>query len=367
MSVVVLQTTIPAYRQRVFDLLYDRLSGDLELLAGSEYFDPTLKLEIDHPRLDLVANHFLLGRRMLWQSGVFGRVVHSDVAVLELNPRILSSWPILIARRLTRRRTLLWGHAWPRSGKRSRSEPIRHLMRSFASGVIVYTERQADELRRRMPGKPVYAAPNALYPRELRWTQRRASATNVLFVGRLVEAKKPGLLLDAFLGVIDELPPEMDLVFVGDGPLRAQLGELATASDAGDRVRFVGAVTRYDQLRELYESALVSVSSGYAGLSLIQSFWFGVPAIIARDELHSPEIEAAEVDENCVFVDSGSVETLGRALASVASQRETWLRRRESIAERCADRYALETMADRIVDALALDGQLRPHTRSSAS
>lgn len=367
MSVIVLQTTIPAYRQGFFDLLSDRLSGELEILAGQEYFDPTLRLELDHHRVALVDNHFLLGRRLLWQSRVFAHIARCDIAVLELNPRILSSWPILVARLLMRRRTLLWGHAWPRSGRRSSSEPIRHLMRSLASGVIVYTELQADELRRRMPGKPVYPAPNALYPRELRWTQRQASATNVLFVGRLVEAKKPGLLLEAFLSIIDELPPTMDLVFVGDGPLRAQLGERAATSDARDRVRFAGAETRYDRLREHFESALVSVSSGYAGLSLIQSFWFGVPAIVARDEPHSPEIEAAEEGGNCVFVKSDSVDELGRALVTVASQRETWLSRRESIAERCTNRYSLETMVDRIVAALALDEQPRPGARFPAS
>jgi glycosyltransferase involved in cell wall biosynthesis len=226
-------------------------------------------------------------------------------------------------------------------------------LRRLASGVIVYTDRQAAELRRRMPGTAVTAAPNALYRRDSPIAARTVeSATAVLYIGRLVEAKKPRLLLDAFATVVDRLSAGTDLVFVGDGPLRQELASAAAGAGIADRVRFLGEVNAYDNLAEIFAGGLVTVCPGYAGLSIIQSYWFGVPTVIARDEPHSPEIEAAVEGENAIFVASNSVIELGDALERVAAERERWLARHDAIARACVKRYSLEAMVDAIVSAV---------------
>ena len=74
---------------------------------------------------------------------------------------------------------------------------------------------------------------------------------------------------------------------------------------------------------KVFGAAIVNVCPGYAGLSITQSYWFGVPTIIGRDELHSPEIEAAIDGENTVFFESDSVADLGRTLETVVGERES--------------------------------------------
>jgi glycosyltransferase involved in cell wall biosynthesis len=357
MKVTCVQCEAPAYRQGVFDLLAERLPGEFTLLAGPDYFDHKGRLALTHPDLRPATNHFLLGRRLLWQSGIWRSALGADVTILELNPRILSGWVILATRRILGRRTLVWGHAWPRGGVETRSDGLRHAMRSLASGVVVYTNLQATELRRRMPEAPVRAAPNALYSRRDNPVGPRSpeAATNVVYVGRLIELKKPRLLLDAYASVADSLPTTMDLVFVGEGPLRASLEEAAAEARIADRVRFLGEVVDYDLLAEAYSEALVSVCPGYAGLSITQSFWFGVPAIIARDDPHSPEIEAAVEGFNTVFASSDSATDFGRALLEVANARNEWIARGEEIAADCADSYSLETMVDGLMAAIMND------------
>ena len=110
-----------------------------------------------------------------------------------------------------------------------------------------------------------------------------------------------------------------------------------------DRVRFAGHVSDFETLSSYYWNALVSVSPGYAGLSLIQSHWFGVPMIIARDEPHAPEIEAAIEGENAVLVTSDS-STRARRCAGRASSTlgSSGLARGPAIAARCVERYAIE-------------------------
>jgi glycosyltransferase involved in cell wall biosynthesis len=336
------------------DALAQRFGDAFTLLSGVEYFDPTIRLEASPECLRLVRNHFLVGRKVLWQRGACRPVIASDTAILELNPRILSSWVILLARKLLGRPTVLWGHAWSRKGPASRSDAIRQGMRRLASAVVVYTETQAGELSARMPGAVVRAAPNALYPLRLAGAAPPPGAPrDVVFVGRLVKAKKPDLLLEAFVAAAPDLPDDLRLVFVGGGPLEGQLAAAAGRLAPG-RVLFVGPTYEFEKLRALYSTALVSVSPGYAGLSLIQSLWFGVPLIVARDEAHSPEIEAAIEGENAVFCDSDSAGSLRDALVEVANARTAWEGRRAAIAQACAARYSLEGMVESLVAVVDL-------------
>lgn len=226
-------------------------------------------------------------------------------------------------------------------------------MRRLASGIVVYTDTQAEELSRRMPGTDIRSAPNGLYSRELAVsvTDTRP-ARHVLYVGRLVEKKKPMLLLEAFLAALPSLPEDSCLIFVGDGDLRQQLGRRAEVERAERRVRFEGNVSDFQTLRGLYWDALISVSPGYVGLSLIQSLWFGVPMIIARDEPHSPEIEAAHEGANAIMVGSDSTTLLSDAIVSAFDDRDTWVARGQSIARACVARYSVESTVGSIVEVI---------------
>jgi glycosyltransferase involved in cell wall biosynthesis len=349
-TVTLLQTTIPHYRVELFEALARRFGDGFALVAGVEYFDPTIRLvAMPGLRLATVRNRFFIGRKLLWQSGAWKRSVGADVVIAELNPRLVSTWAVLLTRRLLLRPTILWGHAWSRRGPHSPSDFVRQLMRRFADAIIAYSETQARQLRARMPGRTIVAAPNALYARAQQPSGVDGGRMrDFLFVGRLVEAKKPDLLVRAFGLAINDLPSETNLVFAGDGPLRAQLAATAERSPARDRIRFVGEVIAPNALSALYADALASVVPGYAGLSLIQSFWFGVPNLIAYDEPHSPEIEAAVPGHNASFFPSDSEEALRGALVRTAQDRDMWIQRREVIARECAQRYSIESMVESI-------------------
>jgi glycosyltransferase involved in cell wall biosynthesis len=337
----------------VWEELRARLDGALTVVAGEENFGGGVRLGAGTHSVRVVSNRFILGNRLVWQRGCVRELQKPQILVLELSPRILSSWLILLGRRMRRRPSVLFGHAWPRKGREARSDHVRQLLRRLADGIIVYTDSQARELAERMPGKLIRAAPNSLYSRALAVKDPdRRPARNVLFVGRLVPAKKPLLLVEAFHQAIPSLPEDATLVFVGDGPLRATIETEASRLGIADRVRCLGHIIEYERLRDLYANALVSVSPGYAGLSLTQSHWFGVPSIVARDEPHAPEIEAAEPGVNVVYVDSDSPGSLSRALVDVYTHREEWLARAPAIARSCVERYSLEAMVEAMVDVI---------------
>jgi glycosyltransferase involved in cell wall biosynthesis len=341
--VVLVQGALPDYRRLFVEGLRRSLEARLVIVTGESGFEPTVRLSRVDAETTLVRNVYLPGRRLLWQHGSVRPAVVAAVSIVDLNPRVLSTWATLAIRRLFGRPTIAWGHAWPRSGRGARSAPIRSLMKRLANDIVVYTHTEADALARLMPGKRIHAAPNGLYPasRAVQGPDARPGR-DVIYVGRLIESKKPPLLLEAFAGALRRLPDDSCLVIVGEGDLLPGLRDRARTLGIADRVRFTGHVNDFETLSSLYSNALVSVSPGYAGLSVIQSHWFGVPMIIARDEPHAPEIEAAVEGENAVLVESDSPTALSDALLQVFAERTRWLTRGPAIASRCVERYSIE-------------------------
>ena len=361
-QILLVLVAAPEYWQRPLALLTERLGARFRLLTGDSSWEPGVRTGVaDGPHVSRVRNRFLLGNRLVWQRGAFGPAVRADVAILDLNPRVLNTWLVLAVRRALHRPTVLRGHVWSRRGRHSRTEPVRNAQRRLADVLVTYTETEAREIRAKKADARVIAAPNALYGRdELGAAPTTRPPTDFIYVGRLVAVKKPRLLVEAFLAARDELPPETRLVLVGDGPERGGLESLAHASHGEDRIRFVGHLADLEKLRELYAEAIASVSPGYVGLSLIQSLGFGVPMVISRDEPHAPEIEAAIENVTSVMFETDSVEDLGRALVTLAREREHWAQRRTELAEFCSERYSAESMVDRLVEAVELARAVRP-------
>lgn len=349
---MLLQTAIPHYRQEVLTELCSALGDALLVLTGRQHVESSVQTEVevgDHLRL--IKNHFFLGGRLEWQSGMWRSVLRAEVVIIEGNPRILSSWFILAIRKLLRRGTVVWMHAWPRSGKNSRSDWIRHLMRLLADKIVVYTEQQARELRGKMPGRRIIAAPNALMRKASMGASTSVVPTNFIYVGRLVAAKKPLLAAEAFKLVLPSLPRDCCLLIIGAGPAEKQLQDFIVRNELQERILMPGHVSDENLLRCHYATAIASLSPGYVGLSITQSFAFGVPMIISRDEPHSPEIEAAQEGFNCRYFETDCIQSLADTLRQFIAERAVWQKRRQAIAESCAAHYSVEVMAERLVEA----------------
>ena len=352
MKVVLIQPFIGDYRQNVLNLLVENWGEDFQVFTGTNFFDPTVKTDVVlRKNLFRARNHFFLGRRLLFQTGLWKAALKADVLIMDMNPRNISNWLILFLRRWKKRKTVLWGHAWPRNGRDSRSDKLRGVLRGLGDVILCYTETQAQELRAIMPHTKILAAPNALYLRRDIGAVQAETVDKFIYVGRLVAEKKPDLLLRAWAKAMLEIPAPAQLLFVGDGPMRKILEAQARELKIEDRTRFVGHISDLERLREFYAASVASFSPGYVGLSITQSFAFGVPMGIARDEPHAPEIEAAIEGENCLFFPSDSPEKLADVMLRFFRDREQWLQKRAVITQDCAQRYSAELMAERIVEA----------------
>lgn len=349
-KVILVQAGLPSYRQDLIDLLADSLGPGFLLVVGAGSFSTDTETQVAVPgQTHRVTNRYFMGNRILWQHLPFRWLLSVDQVILELNPRIASNWLVALVRRSRGKPVILWGHAWSSSGRYSWTEPVRNFQRRLATTLLLYTNRERSELALRMPNKRIIVAPNALYrAQDMRPAKGHPSV--FIYSGRLVSRKKPGLLLAAFIDAVQDLEPDIGLVFIGDGPLRPSLESEAKA--ASGRVHFRGAISRHDVLAYEYADAIASVSPGYVGLSLIQSIGFGVPMIIAQEEPHSPEIEAAREGFNTQYVTANSVEALRQGLIDVAAGRHEWFHRREVISAHARVNYSVDLMVLGFLDAV---------------
>lgn len=359
MKKVICVAALGDYRIGVIRELEKHVDDEFEIVSGTQPFDLSIKTlnrdQCEH--VTFVDNCYLAGRRFMVQRGTFSTCVTADNVVVDLNPRVLNVWLVLLLRRLSGKRSVVWGHAWPRGGASSRSDKVRALLRNLGGTVVVYTESQVRELKERFPRLRVIAAPNALYRADdilkLKEAVRNGKDVwDIVYVGRLVKEKKPAFLLGAFAIALRDLPPQSRLLFVGDGPEADSLKAAAHALGIDQRVTFTGHVAGREQLQPIYRRSLVSVSAGYVGLSITQSFSFGVPMLISKDEPHAPEIEAAVDGVNCEFFETDSAEALAAGLLAFFQRKEFWLARYDSILQECAERYSTEVMADRLLSVL---------------
>ncbi|MEP6463251.1 MAG: glycosyltransferase, partial [Frankiaceae bacterium] len=303
---------LPPYRQACLEILIAKLGPEWTAYAGDRHLDPTVRSAGNVGLYVPILNVTLLGRRVLLQWGHWEVALRVDTAILDLNPRSISTWLLLLMRRLLRRRTLLWGHLHPRAGAGARSAGFRTWMRRLADGCIVYSYADAESVRAKFPSEPVWVAPNALYRSAEMGVVPGQVRDTYLYVGRLEPMKKPELLLAAF-AQLAESHPDRHLVFVGGGASTEQLQATVESLGLQRQVSFLGVVHSLGDLRALYSRAICSVSPGYAGLSLTQSLCFGAPMVVAESEPHAPEIELT-VTGDVTFFRSDSTEELAATL-----------------------------------------------------
>jgi glycosyltransferase involved in cell wall biosynthesis len=347
-SVFVIQTCFPDYRVPVFMALDETFGGHFRLFTGKMYFTSDVKVTGDYFEWHrTLTNHFFFGNRILWQAGAVTAGCGADIAILELNPRVLSTWLVIVLRSLCGMPTILWGHLWNRQGAGSVRNVLRLLMVRLADGVIAYNKTQAAELKRVLPAQRAVAAPNSL----LRAADCSSDlpghldAPIILYVGRLTPEKKPILLLEAFSRARPSLDKDVQLYIVGagkeEGILQRRIGEFGFR----EHVKLLGHVNNAEVLRSLYGRAICAVSPGYVGLNAIQAFAFGVPLITSRNDPHAPEIEACIDGFNCLYFESDNPDDLASKITSIWQARELWRNRRREISNWTAANYTVETMA----------------------
>ncbi len=315
--------------------------------------------------ITLLENRYFFNRRILWQNGLRNALAYEGVFITEFNLRALST--LIIAEYRFRRGlpVVFWGHISGRS-RRGVARLVRNRLLRRCNGFICYTHSQASLLTREFPRIPVWVAPNAICSANecAPVFATAADIADIVYVGRLVREKKPDLLLEGFAKAcaMGDFPLDVRLIFCGEGPEFENLRFKAIALGINERVIFRGHVSSRGELGRVFATAICSVSPGYVGLSATLSFSFGVPLLIARQEPHSPELEACDENVNSIFFNANDAVGLALALSKICNSRNEWVAKRRMIADNVAGTYTFEKMLNAFVSAsqLRVQSYVRP-------
>ena len=135
----------------------------------------------------------------------------------------------------------------------------------------------------------------------------------IIFVGRFVLQKGVDLLIEA-LGIVRKSFPRVEMILVGDGPVRTPLEEKVSNSELNNNVRFMGAVS-HEKLPELYSSAIIAVvpSVGNEGLGLVMIEAMGCGCAVIASAL-GPIMEVIEHEQTGLLFEPGNADDLARQI-----------------------------------------------------
>lgn len=173
----------------------------------------------------------------------------------------------------------------------------------------------------------------------------------VLYAGKFLPAKQPVELLRAFIALRD---PRATLVYVGDGPLRTELEQLA-AQNPSARVRFLPFANQSEMpSRYLLADVFTLPSRGLYetwGLAVNEAMHLGVPALVS-DRVGCQQDLVTPGETGWVFPaeDQAALQAqLGSAIQAVSNDRERW---RQRVMQR-ASQYSYQRAAEGLLAAVA--------------
>lgn len=343
----ILQTCVPPYRVPLFDGLAAGLGSGFRVVAGERFFDPSILTQATGSSWYTACdNRFLAGNRLLWQRGEAVSRLLDGPFVVEGNPRCLRTWFLLAQARVRKMPVAVWGHALGRKAGSTEMVSSRRAMFSLASTIICYCYSEQLPLQRLFPRKTVLVAGNSTVWRSecVPLGTPVEHRNNVLFLGRLVSAKKPLLLLRA-LKELQKQGNRLGAVFVGDGPERETCEKFARAEELRD-VLFVGSCFDHARIREVAASCFAVASPGYVGLSVLDAQSLGLPVIYCREEPNAPEVEILQDGFNATAFSQDSAASLAKAISEMSVTRANWLAGGEIASQAVAEKYSIEGMIE---------------------
>lgn len=318
----------PHYRRGILDGLHSAPEPTFDFVAGSSSRANIKALgEGDIDGLTVVPS-FRLGP-VSWDRGVVAPAISSRYGTVILGPATLSlsTWAILIGRRLRGRKTYLWGQCG-RFGDRSLKRRVQEVMNTLATGLLVYGENEAVAATQMgLSARRVQVINNATHSNrdvleahddadQLARAQEaavRAATTGdlrLLFVGRLNRDKHLDVLLKAARRLREQYP-ELTVDLIGDGDARQDL-----RAEFGDEwIKFHGWVYDTEELAAYFTRATFVCSPYHMGLLAIDALRAGTPVLVPDNPMNGSEVEALTAGVNSVRFAPGQEQGVVDAVA----------------------------------------------------
>ncbi len=111
-----------------------------------------------------------------------------------------------------------------------------------------------------------------------------------IFIGTINKRKKLSELILALKLLKYKYKKNIKLIIIGEGPEKKNIEILVKKLRLDTNVEFIGQIRDKKMLKFYFEKALATISPGQAGLSVLESFAFGVPFVTKKDAITGGEL-----------------------------------------------------------------------------
>lgn len=370
---VILTEIISPYRIPLFNCLAQDAGVDLHVIFLSEN-DPGLRQWRVYKE-EIRFSHEVLPswRRRVGKFNVLlnGGVMHAlqqatPQAILCGGYSYVASWQALVWARFRSVPFLLWSESNLYDARRGHAlvEMLKAEFLNNCDGFVVPGQAAKEYLSaHNIRSDRIFTAPNAidndLFCSLAEAARQDATAARrdldlpsryILFVGRLVQEKGVFELLHAYATLDQSLRRQIGLVFVGDGPCRAELQKQASAVTDG-AIRFPGFAHR-EQLPAYYALAELFVLPTYTdtwGLVVNEAMACALPVIVSR--VAGCASDLIRQHWNGLLIEPKNISSLNSAMANLATRADLCASMGTHAREHIAQ-YSPEAWSRAIADAL---------------
>ena len=288
-------------------------------------------------RIINVKGHWFLKKYLIWQSDILRVCLseHYDSIVFLGEMNILSNWIGALISRIRKKKVFFWSHGFY-GNENFLKYFFRKLFYKLADEHIVYENRgRSLMINCGFKSEKVHVIYNSLdyenqkllfeklnKRKENSFTFFRNNTLPVfIYIGRLIETKKVNQLIHAFKNV-NKSKQLFNLLIVGSGPNEEKLKGLAKNEIISKTIHFYGACYDENIISNLIFNSICTVSPGNIGLTVINSFSYGTPAITHNNfENQMPEAEVIKEGITGFFFKENDILSLERALIDMINSK----------------------------------------------
>jgi glycosyltransferase involved in cell wall biosynthesis len=326
MDILIIQRIFPKYRKDILDELHHHLnfvlvhSGNK---SGISQVSSSYSEKVGGFQYSKKDTHIILN--------VFPYIIRErpKVIIHEFSMGILSLFPTYIVAKLLCIKFILWGHGYDRTQgfypEKSFIDKLRMFLVKKADAIIFYGQEAKSEFSEYVTEEKLFIASNCLNTNVLNSIRDKLEAEgkenvkkrigyihkfNLIFIGRLLQSKKPELLIEVYKYLAKMHGDTVCIHFVGDGDCLDQIKNTVIEKGLNSNFKFYGAVNDDTKNGELLYCSDLMVMPGLVGLSINHAFNFDCPVVTFQQTGHGPEVEYLINGETGFLVEDYATESM---------------------------------------------------------
>ena len=367
-KVLMIQRIFPSYRKFVYDKLAE--SFDFLLLHGDN--DTEVKLAVtNYSKIIKGFNYSKKNTHLLFETFSTLFKFKPKAIIHESSIGILTLLPMYFCAKIMGVKFILYGHGYNRftgfEPDKSWIDKYRVFLMKISDATIVYTHTDKKRMSYFVSAEKLFVAQNTLDTKPAKVIRTGLDALgkeavkqklgfthsfNLIYIGRIVEEKRPENLLDIFEILNKKMPNQVGIHFVGGGEIEP-LEKRIKDNNWGDSVKFHGWIHDSQKSGEMLYASDLMIMPGNVGLAVNHAFMFDCPVVtFLQTEMSPPEIEYIVDNETGFKIPDFSVEKMAKTIQEYLQNEELQKAMQKAIRHKMDFELIPENMAKGFTDAV---------------